>query len=216
MLREQLKQAGFSDEQIEKIMKLHQAEIDGNFIPKHRFDEINEANKTLKQNLADRDKQIEGLKGFKGTAEELEKQVKELQEENKKKSEDFEAQLKDARITTAIKLELAGKVYDADMVSGLIDKSKIELDDKGNIKSGFKEQFDTLKKDKAFLFIPEKKDDKSQFGWKPRGTTPSDGSDSQDEGDDTPEAFGKNLAKNIKSTSDVVKAANDYYFKGGN
>ena len=58
MKREDLISWGLTDEQVKKVM----AGLDGDFVTKTRFNEVNEENKTLKQSVSDRDKQLNELK----------------------------------------------------------------------------------------------------------------------------------------------------------
>lgn len=192
MDKEKLKKLGVADELIEKVLSLHNESLDGKFIPKHRFDEINEQLKTSQKTLGERDSQIEELNKFKGTQEELQAKIKELEEENKTKTETLQTELSNVKKKNAIKLAiLENKEYrphDIDMVMSLLDFEKIEVDEKGL--SGLKEQQENLVKEKSFLF--EKKDE-SQNKWKPIGNKPADkGQESEhDEG----LSYGKQLAK---------------------
>ena len=71
MKKEDLIAMGLTEEQAKKVMD----SLDGNFVTKARFNEVNEENKTLKQSVADRDKQLEDLKKSSGDNAELKKQV---------------------------------------------------------------------------------------------------------------------------------------------
>ncbi|MGG1554991.1 phage scaffolding protein [Paenibacillus ferrarius] len=172
MTKEQFIALGLTEEQAEKAAAASAEELKG-FIPKARFDEVNEAKKQAEN---DRDKvssQLEEVKKSAGDNEALKKQIETLQVENKAAKEKYESDAKELRLSTAMKLALAGKVHDPDIVANLLDKSKIELDDNGSIKSGLKEQVEALQTSKGFLFLPE--DDgsgKPQF----RGSPPRDGS----------------------------------------
>lgn len=171
-LKEILKNAGISDETIEKVDAEVRKELPKHFVPKSQYNDVSEARRKAEEALAERDKQLESLKKSAGDNEELRKQIEALQAENKAAKEKYGAELKDLRVTTAIKLAIAGQVHDPDLVAGLLDKSKIELDDAGNIKSGLDEQVKALRESKAFLFV-QKEDKGPQF----RGTTPADGRD---------------------------------------
>src|SRR5690606_27272582 len=109
-------------------------------IPKHRFDEVNEAKKQLEAELKDRDKQLADLKKAAGDNEELKKQIEQLQQENKEKEQSYQTKIRDMAVTTAIKLAVAGDAHDPDLVASLIDKTKIEVDEEGNIKGGLDDQ----------------------------------------------------------------------------
>ena len=54
---------------------------------------------------------MEDLKKAAGASEDLKKQIEQLQADNNKKDEDYQAQLKDITLTNAIKPALAGKVH---------------------------------------------------------------------------------------------------------
>jgi len=157
-----LKDAGYTEEQLTAIEEAYKnkstKEIADKYVPIHRFEEVNELVKTQLTEIGKRDKQLIDLgKDVKGN-EELTQKLKDLEEANTKAKEDFETQLKETKLNNALKFELNGKVKDFDLVTQLLDKSKIELDENGNIKSGFKEQFDELKTAKDFLFEPENND----------------------------------------------------------
>ena len=160
---------------VSKLGDKHKIAIvsDGNWIPKDKFNEVNEAKKQLEADLKDRDKQLADLKKAAEGNEELRKQIEQLQADNKAAAEKYEAKIKEMAVTTAIKLAVAGHVHDPDLVAGLIDKSKIELDENGNVKAGLEDQIKVLRESKAFLFV-EKQDKGPQF----KGATPADGRDS--------------------------------------
>ena len=70
---------------------------------------------------------MEELKKASGSSEELQKQITDLQAENKAAKEKYEADMKELKLTTAIKLAIGDSAHDADLVSGLVDKSKLLL-----------------------------------------------------------------------------------------
>lgn len=143
---------------------------DGNWIPKETFNQVNEAKKKAEDDLKERDKQLDGLKKSAGDNEALKQQIETLQGENKAAREKYEADMKELRTNAALKLALTADAHDPDLVAGLIDKSKIELDDAGNVKAGLNDQIKALREGKAFLF-------KEQKGPKFKGATPPSGSD---------------------------------------
>jgi len=129
---------------------------DGTWIPKEKFDELNTAKKKADDSLKERDKQLEDLKKSGGDADALKQQIETLQAENKTAKEKYESELKDLQLSNALKLALAGQVHDADLVTGLIDKAKIELGEDGSIKGGLEDQLKGLRESKAFLFAENK------------------------------------------------------------
>ena len=127
-----------------------------NYIEKSKFDEVSQSKKQLEKDIKDRNKQLEDLKKSTGDNEELKKQIEQLQSDNKKKDEDHQAELKDLKLTNAIKLAISGKAQDTDLVAGLIDKTKLILSEDGKI-TGLDEQVKSLEENKAFLFKSEEK-----------------------------------------------------------
>ena len=151
---------------------------DGNWIPKEKFNEVNEAKKQAEEALKERDKQLADLKKAAEGNEELKKQIEQLQAENKAAAEKYEAKIKDMAVTTAIKLAVSGQVHDSDLVATLLDKSKIEIDENGGIKAGLEDQIKALRESKAFLFVEQKSDKGPQF----KGVAPADGRDNSSAG----------------------------------
>ncbi len=159
MNKEELIALGLTAEQADKVIAGY-----GNTIPKSRFDEVNTAKKQLEKDIASRDQQLEELK--KVDAAGLQAKIAELQQENTTAKEQYEKDLKDTQLSSAIKLALTGKVHDADIAIRELDITKIELDDKGGIKTGLDEQLKSLQESKSFLFVPEKKEQTFR-GWNP-------------------------------------------------
>lgn len=136
---------------------------------------------TLKAQVTERDGQITELKKFKGSHEELQKKIEELENENKVKSTEFEKALLIERKNNAIRSSLItdslGKPYDVDLVIGMVDIDKVSVDQNGKIVGGFKEQIDTIKKEKAFLFQKAEK-------FSPSGKPPANGGNPNHDDDD--------------------------------
>lgn len=150
MKKEDLIAMGLTEEQAKKAME----SLDGNYVTKDRFNEVNEENKTLKQSVADRDKQLEDLKKSAGDNEALQKQIKELQDANKAEAKKHADEMKDLKLTNAIKLAVAGKVHDEDMAAALFDRTKLVLTEDGKV-AGLDEQLKSIRESKGFLFKPE-------------------------------------------------------------
>ena len=168
MTKEQFIALGLTDDQATKAAAESATELK-TYIPKHRFDEVSEENKTLKGTVRANEEALETLKKSTGDAEELKKQIDDLQKDNKSKDDAHQAELKELKLTNAIKLAIAGKVHDEDMAVGLFDKTKLILGDDGKI-TGLDDQLKTLQESKKFLF----KDDQQQQkpGFVPIGSTP--------------------------------------------
>ena len=196
MNKEQLLAAGFTEEQATKILGMYKEALNGQYVPKHRFDEVNTELKTVKEQLTERDTQIESLKKFEGNSKELTDKIKELEEANKQKDAEYKASLSLEKKKNGIRLALLedeeGKPYDADMVMGLFDLDKIVYDEgTGKITSGYKEQNENIRKTKSFLF-EQKADPTKPTGWKPTGQKPKDGDGGKSV--DSSESYGKSLA----------------------
>lgn len=142
---------GIAVDKKEAAKKALTAFLDGAYVPKSRFNEVNEEKKTLTATVADRDKQLETLKKSTGDLDALKNQIKSLQDANKKAQEEADAKMKELSINDAIKLAIVDKAQDVDIVSSLFDKTKLILGDDGKI-TGLDEQLKELQKNKAFLF----------------------------------------------------------------
>lgn len=150
-IKELLKNIGVADDKMDEAEKAVKDYLDGDFVTKARFNEVNESKKSLTDQLAERDKQLTTLKKSAGDNEGLKKEIEALQAANKQQKAEFEAQAKALKIDTAVKLAIADSAQDVDIVAGLIDKAKLILGEDGKV-TGLTEQVEALKKDKAFLF----------------------------------------------------------------
>ncbi len=202
MTKEQLLAAGLSEAQTANVLKLHKEALDGNYIPKHRFDEVSTELKTTKEQITERDKQIDGLKKFEGDSKALSDKIKEMETSNATKDAEYKKSLAQERKQNSIKLTLLedenGKPHDVNMVMSLFKLDQIVVDETtGKPTSGFKEQYDSIRKEKAFLFAAKEEAKPGTPGWKPAGNPPPDGNPDKGK-DDKPDviasAYGKSLA----------------------
>lgn len=148
MKRKFLEDLGLTKEQVDSIMAENGKDINE---AKGDVESIKAELKTAKDTIQERDTQLEGLKKSAGDNEDLKKQIETLQNENKTTKEKYEADLKELQITNAIKLAIADKAQDVDLVAGLFDKSKLILGDDGKV-TGLEEQLKGIQESKAFLF----------------------------------------------------------------
>ena len=214
MNKESLIAAGYTEAQATDIMAMHQKAIDGNYVPKATFDAEREKSKNLTTQLADRDKQITELGGFKGTAEELKTKVADLEKQNKEAKEKFDADLLQAQKDAAIRFDIAGRVIDPDDVIPKLDQTKIVFKD-GKIESGLKEQLDEMQKSKPHYFKQEEsKNNGLPNGWI-FGKTPTESSDNGKGGNEKTDAqkFGELLAASKKSGNSAAEKVAETYFK---
>lgn len=150
MKKEDLLKLGLDEETAKKVADASAEELKG-FIPKQRFDEVNENNKTLKTDLADRDKQLEELKKVDPAA--LQAKIKELEAANKKSNEDREKQIAEMRINYAIETALTtAKAKNITAVKALLKMDEITVD--GETIKGLEKQIKALSEseDTKFLF----------------------------------------------------------------
>ena len=149
MKKEQILELGLTEEQADKVLNLHKEVLAG-FIPKARFDEVNETKKDLEQQIRDRDKQLKDLQEKVKGNEELEKTIKELQEANKATKEQYEDKIKDMTITAAIQSKLTDAKY-PDLLLTKFDQSKLSIAEDGTV-LGIDEQLTALKEQYKDLF----------------------------------------------------------------
>ena len=148
MKREDLISWGLTDEQVKKVM----AGLDGDFVTKTRFNEVNEENKGLKSQIADRDTQLEQLKKSSGDNADLKAQIEKLQGENKTQKEGYEAQIAQIRLDNAVDSALtAAGAKNNKAVKAMLDMTGVKLDKEGNL-TGLKEQLDGVKKSDSYMF----------------------------------------------------------------
>ncbi len=193
---------GLSEELAAKAEEASEKELKG-YVEKTKLDEAEKENKTLQQSVKDRDKQLEDLKKASGNNEELKKQIEKLQDENKAAKEKYDAEMKELKLTTAIKLAVAGKVHDEDIAAGLFDRSKLILSDDGKV-SGLEEQLKTIQKEKAFLF-KETQPAGGNTG-KPKPPYKPQNGDTHNEGYAAQYAAQKNEAEKAKASSSLWDA----------
>ena len=147
-----MKIQGMTEELAAEVEKASAEELKG-FIPKTRFDEVNEAKKNAEALVKERDKQLEDVKKASGDNEDLKKQIEALQEQNKTAKADYEAQIKrmqvDNAVTTALKD--AGAKNTAAVRALLKDLEKAEIGEDGAVK-GLAEQIKAIQESDAYLF----------------------------------------------------------------
>ena len=168
MKKEQLLELGLTEEQADKVLNLHKEVLAG-FIPKARFDEVNETKKELEQQIQERDNQLKELQKKAKGNEELEKRILELQEANKVTKEQYEAKIREMTITAAIQSKLTDAKY-PDLLLTKFDRSKLSIAEDGTV-LGIDEQLTTLKEQYKDLFKPDLKGrEPNNTGGTPPGT----------------------------------------------
>jgi len=156
MTKKELIELGLSEEDAKKVEEASKEELK-TYVPKDRFDEVNNRKKQLESDVTERDKQLEELKNNVGNAEELTKQIETLQAENQANNEKHEAEVKEIKITNAIEKSLTGaKAKNIKAVKALLELENVELLEDGSIKD-LDKQIKALKEneDTGFLFNSE-------------------------------------------------------------
>lgn len=171
MKKEDFVKLGLNEETAKKCETASLEELKG-FIPKARFDEVNNEKKKLEQDVKDRDSQLESLKNSTGDVEAMKKQIETLQSENTAKDEAHAAEIKQLKVDNAIESALVtAKAKNNKAVRALLkDIDKAELLEDGTIK-GLAEQIKELQKSDSYLFDTESK--KTQV----KGATPGESKD---------------------------------------
>ena len=158
---------GIDEETAKKLESASLEELKG-YIPKARFDEINNEKKKLELDVRDRDSQLETLKNSSGDVEAMKQQIAALQADNKAKDKAHAAEIKQMKINSAVDtLLLNSKAKNTIAVKALLkDLDRAELLEDGSIK-GLEEQIAALKKSDAYLF-EDKQGQKQTFkGFQP-------------------------------------------------
>lgn len=169
---ELMKIEGMTDAIADAVVKASGEELK-NYIPKTRFDEVNEAKKNAEALIKERDKQLETLKSASGDTEALKKQIEDLQADNKKAKSEYEASIKAMQVDNAVisAINAAGGKNVTAIKALLKDLDKAEISEDGTVK-GLDEQIKSLVKSDAYLF-------ESKGNTKPAGTTPAGGNENK-------------------------------------
>lgn len=170
MKKEDLVAKGLTEDQAEMVVKAYEEAIKG-FIPKSRFDELNEAKKSLEAQISERDKQLETLKGQVGDNKELQDKITQLEAENKTNKEKYEADILKMEKTSAVKDALSGSLH-PELLIDQFDLEKITKNADGSF-SGINEQLEVQKKAFPDMFTTKK----------PAGKTPPNNGKSTPAGD---------------------------------
>ncbi len=155
---------GIDEKLAKKAAEASEKELSG-YVSKDRFDEVNESKKQLEASAKEYESQMEALKAAVGDNEDLRKQISDLQEQNKEKETEYQEQIKEMKLTNAIKMAISNSAQDCDLVAGLIDKQKLILGEDGKV-MGLEEQIKTLRESKSFLFREKEAEPKRQTGFR--------------------------------------------------
>jgi len=150
-LKELLKKAGIEEAKLDGLIADISKELPKHFIPKDKYNEVAEAKKKLEADLTARDTQLEELKKAAGTSEELKAQIEQLQAENQKAAEEWQAKMAQMQLDFAIEKALAAaKAKNAKAVKALLDMEKVKLD--GDQLLGIDDQLKAIQQSDPYLF----------------------------------------------------------------
>lgn len=163
MKKEDLIAMGLTEDQAKKVMD----SLDGNFVTKARFNEVNEENKTLKQSVADRDKQLEDLKKSSGDNAELKKQIETLQQQNADQKKAHDAEMAQLKLDNAIDAALtAAGAKNIKAVRAMIDTSKMKLGEDGTVE-GLSDAIKAVQKSDSYIFNTVQQKQQTFKGFQP-------------------------------------------------
>lgn len=97
MTKEDLIALGLTEEQAGKVLDGYKG-----YVPKSRFDEVNNAKKAAEETIKERDGQLEALKKSSGDAEALKAEIAKLQGENKAAADRYAAEIKSMQVSSAV------------------------------------------------------------------------------------------------------------------
>ena len=167
MKKEDLLGMGLTEDQAKKVMD----SLDGDFVTKARFNEVNEELKSVKKSVSDRDKQLEDLKKSAGDNTALTQQIADLQKANADQHKAHEQEIAALKFNNAVEMALTGaKAKNIKAVRAMLDDTKIKLGDDGKL-TGFDEQIEALKKSDGYMFDVQQQTGQQFTGFQPGAST---------------------------------------------
>ncbi|MGR8826861.1 phage scaffolding protein [Leuconostoc citreum] len=152
MNRDTLQKFGLSDEQVNQVMAEHGKDLQKSKTVESELEQVKQQNTELASQITDRDKQLKDLSGKAGDNEELQSQIKALQEQNKQSKTDYEANIATLKRDGAIELALReAQAKKPKAVKALLNSDNITIDDDGV--HGLKEQLEQLQESDGYLFM---------------------------------------------------------------
>ena len=166
MTKKDFTDLGISEELATKAAEASKKELEG-YVQKSKYDLVVTEKETLEIQIKEHGKQLEELKKAAKGSEELEKKVKELQDNAAASKAKYEKQINDIQLNHAIDTALKeAKAKNAKAVRSLLDMNDIVLDE-GKVK-GLDKQIKKLQEaeDSKFLFesVADPKDGKPKIG----------------------------------------------------
>lgn len=178
MTQEQFEALGIEKSLAKKAADASAKELEG-YVSKETYDTTEQERKQLETSANDYKTQLETLKASAGDNEALKQQIADLQTQNQQKETEHQEELKNLKLTNAIKMAIASSAQDSDLVAGLVDRKKLILGDDGKI-TGLDEQVKALKESKPFLFKFKQEQKKTERkGFFPLGNHKDEGTEKE-------------------------------------
>ncbi len=150
-LKELLKKAGIEEAKVDGVITDINKELPKYFIPKDKYNEVAGAKKKLETDIQERDNQLEKLKNAAGNSEELKAQIEQLQAENQKAAEEWQAKMSQMQLNFAVDKALtAAKAKNPKAVKALLDMENVKLD--GDKLLGLDDQLKAIQQSDPYLF----------------------------------------------------------------
>ena len=170
MTKAKLMEMGLSEEQAGKVME----GLNGAFVPKSQFNEVNTELNTAKATIKERDTQLETLKKSTGDVEALKQQITDLQTANADKDKSHAAEIKTLKLNNAVDKALTtAKAKNTTAAKALLADflEKAELADDGMVK-GLGDAVKQLveNKDTSFMFDAAPSNEPGISGAAPAGS----------------------------------------------
>lgn len=158
MNREFLKALGLDDAAIDKVMAEHGKTLNDTKEKADKADSLESQIADYKQQLVDRDTQLQELGEKAKGNEDLTAQINDLKEQNEATKTDYEGKLSAQAFDHKLENTLSGaKVKNSRALKALLDMDTIKLD--GDTLKGLDDQLSKLKESDSYLFEPEKEPD---------------------------------------------------------
>ena len=126
MTQEQFETLGIEKSLAKKAADASVKELEG-YVSKETYDATEQERKQLETSANDYKTQLETLKASAGDNEALKQQIADLQTQNQQKETEYQEELKNLKLTNAIKMAIASSAQDSDLVAGLVDRKKLIL-----------------------------------------------------------------------------------------
>lgn len=135
-------------------------EQNSGMVPRSRLNDKNTEIKDLKEEISNRDKQIETLEKSVKQDSELQNELEQLKQTNA----DWQTKYQESQLNNAIKLGVAKDANDPNDILAFINKDGLEVQEDGGVK-GLDDALSNLRESKPYLFAETK----------PTGNSPIDG-----------------------------------------